>query len=94
MGNRGEDGSFERFIIWCQENGVDVSRVRAAIIDPDLKEFGLKANVDVSEDELLLRIPRKLILSVESDLNTDHTSFGNTCFLHFFMAIFHTSSQT
>lgn len=52
------------FLQWLKENGVDYSRV-------DIQEFpgygfGLKAVTDLKEGDLILSIPRKLIMSVDS----------------------------
>lgn len=53
---------------WCNENGVDSSKVEIFHLD-DHQEYGLKVAELVKENELILEIPRKLIMTTESVTN-------------------------
>ena len=55
---------WSHFLQWLKENGVDYSRV--AIQEFSGYGFGLKAATDLKEGDLLLSIPRKMIMSVDT----------------------------
>ncbi|KAI1295480.1 Actin-histidine N-methyltransferase [Halotydeus destructor] len=66
---------FNQFTTWCTNNGVDCSKVEIFPLDDENQEFGLKATSNLKEDELLLSIPRKLMLTTESAL--EDVKFAN-----------------
>lgn len=56
------------FLKWLKDNGVDHSLI--AIEEFPGYGYGLKATADIKKDDLLLSIPRKIIMSVESARNS------------------------
>ena len=54
---------FDDFLSFCRECGVDTSSV--SVVRKDAQNYGLRANRELEEYELILSIPRKLILSAE-----------------------------
>ncbi|GFN94514.1 histone-lysine N-methyltransferase, partial [Plakobranchus ocellatus] len=56
--------SFDPFIKWLNENGVDTASIEIAEF-PGVG-FGLKSTKDYKEGDKLLQIPRKLMLTVDS----------------------------
>ncbi|RWS30473.1 histone-lysine N-methyltransferase setd3-like protein [Leptotrombidium deliense] len=69
------EAHFDSFIDWCKNNGIDCSNIEVFKCDGD-NEYGLKTRVDINENDLLLVIPRKLILSTE-------TAFNDNCYATF-----------
>ena len=56
------DGRFEDFLDFCQTNGVDVSAVE---ICKSMFGYGLRAKKEITENELMITIPRQMLLTVE-----------------------------
>lgn len=63
---------FQEFVAWMADNGADVGGVEIAKF-PDY-DYGLKAMKDFSEGDLLIAVPRKLMITVE---NVKHSVLGN-----------------
>ena len=56
-------GKFDNFVTFCNTNGVDTSAME--IVCKSGADFGLKAKRDLAEDETVLCIPRRMILTAE-----------------------------
>lgn len=58
--------TFDHFIQFCEANGVDTSQIEIAPINIENceNEFGLLSKSNISEGQVILTIPRKLILTV------------------------------
>lgn len=50
------------FVDWIRDQGIDVSKVEVGCLDGG-DEYGLFAKKDIVEDELLLTIPQKVMLT-------------------------------
>lgn len=61
------DQNWLQFKEWLNGNKVDMSKVTIDWID-DRQGFGLKANNDIKESEVILEIPRKVMISCETAL--------------------------
>lgn len=59
------------------ENGLDSSRIEVTILDPVTDECGLKCTrFDLKEGELIMEIPRKLMLT--NEIEDKNANFGKT----------------
>jgi len=63
--DRSSENAFPALLRFCEENGVDTSKVSVAPIDDSRKEFGLVAREDILGNELILSIPRSLVMTCE-----------------------------
>ncbi|RWS08612.1 histone-lysine N-methyltransferase setd3-like protein, partial [Dinothrombium tinctorium] len=57
---------FDAFVDWCQTNAIDCKNVE--IFEVDCDEYGLRSKINLQENDLILNIPRKALISTETAL--------------------------
>jgi histone-lysine N-methyltransferase SETD3 len=71
------EDNWDSFKKWCFDNNIDLSKVIIDRID-DKQGFGLRAVSDLKQSELILTIPRKVMITSETaikDINLGLVSF-------------------
>ena len=66
---------FSRFLAFCSDHDVDTSAL--AVYRKSDQDFGIKVTRSLMEDEIVMRIPRRLVLS------TEERATGDTAFHEF-----------
>lgn len=59
------DKHWSEFIEWCKNNKIDCSCFEIAKID-DINEYGLVAKKDLTTADLIITVPKKMMMTYES----------------------------